>query len=119
MIRGGSHLQGLAIFACASALIACGSGTIELSDADSGKTVSASVGQELDITLHTIGPGQYGTPSVSSAAVRFSKVSFPMGQNPGGPTQLFQFEAVAHGTARIEITHTDNNSVFVVTIDVD
>lgn len=84
----------------------CGSGeeTISLNNADAGRTVVAAVGDTIEVTLQTIGPGQYGTPSSSSMSVRFLGKSTPPGQpNPGGARQLFRFEAVASGRADIVI----------------
>lgn len=65
---------------------------------------TVSVGQELDITLGTVGPGPaYDTiPKIASPAVRFLDVSEPADlRNPGGPVQLFQFEAQARGRTTI------------------
>ena len=85
---------------------------------DNGRLLSVGVGDEVDVTLQTIGPGRYDErPSVSSLSVVFSQVS--MGPpNPGGPRQLFQFAAVAAGQAAISIAHTVQNSRFEITVDV-
>ena len=88
--------------------LGCGSTqnqTIRLGNADAGRTVAAAIGDEIDVTLQTIGPGQYGDPSVSSGAAVFLGESPAGPQNPGGPTQLFRFEAVASGRADITIPH--------------
>ena len=88
-------------------------------NADNGRLVSAAVGDEFDVTLQTIGPGQYDErPSVSSAAVVFSKVSMLSPPNPAGPRQLFQFRAVAAGHAVVAISHTAQNPPFEITVDV-
>ncbi len=93
---------GLSTFACGSRPIQ----TISLGNADAGRTVAAGVGDRIEVTLQTIGPGQYGDPSVSSRATVFLGES-PVGPpNPGGPTQLFRFEAIAPGRADITIPHT-------------
>jgi hypothetical protein len=77
------------------------------------------VDDEIDVTLQTIGPGQYDEhPSVSSPAVALSKVSILMPANPGGPRQLFQFRAVTPGRAVISIPHTGQNPGFEITADV-
>ena len=96
-----------------------GPSPIVLSSADSGTTVAAAVGQELDVTLQTIGPGKYGTPSLSSDAIRFLDVSYPAQQNPGGPRQLFRFRAVSAGTVDVSMTHTGDNAPFSMTVSVD
>ena len=89
-----------------------------LNRANEGQSVSAKVGQSIVITLQTIGPGQYGAPQVSSQSIRFESSSFPAKQNPGGPTQVYRFTAVAEGEAKIEITHSDGNGTFELTIQV-
>jgi YD repeat-containing protein len=86
---------------------------------DSGQVRSVRSGDEIQITLQTIGPGHYDEhPSISSAAVEFSKVSYAAPPNPGGPRQLFQFTAVAAGQAVISIPHTFQNARFEITVDV-
>ena len=89
-----------------------------LSDDASGATKTLSVQQGVDITLHTIGPGNYDTPQLSSNAVKFVGMSYPGTQNPGGPTQLFQFEAVSAGASTITIPHTQRSEPFTITLDV-
>jgi hypothetical protein len=86
---------------------------------DNGKLISAASGDEIDVTLQTIGPGAYNErPDVSSPAVVFSKVSMAGPQNPGGPRQLFQFKAMAAGHAVISIPHTAQNLRFEISVDV-
>ena len=70
---------------------------ITLTNSDSGRSVTVAVGSEIDVTLQTIGPGQYGSPALSSKCVRFVGVSLAGSPNPGGPRQLFRFEAKAPG----------------------
>ena len=86
---------------------------------DNGRLLSVGLGDEIDVTLQTIGPGQYDErPSVSFPGVVFLKVSLVTPPNPGGPRQLFQFTAVAAGQAVISIPHTVQNSRFEITVDV-
>ena len=106
-------------------VIACGSpggpsGRIVSLDArDNGRIVAVQRGDEIDVTLQTIGPGEYNeVPDVSTGAVVFLKESLPGLQNPGGPRQLFQFSAAAVGLAVISIPHTWQNSRFEITVDV-
>jgi hypothetical protein len=73
---------------------------------DAGRRVEASVGDTIEITLQTIGPGQYGDPILSSGSLMFLGVSFADKPIPAGPTQLYRFEAVASGQADITIPHT-------------
>ena len=79
---------------------------ISLNNSSNGLTISVAVGDRIDITLQTIGPGQYETPVVSSGSVRFLGESSAGPPNPGGPRQLFRFQAVAPGRAEITIPHT-------------
>ena len=71
--------------------------------------------QEVELTLGTVGPGQYGTPTISSPAIRFEGMTFPAVQNPGGPTQVFNFRAVAAGTAVVTIRHDTKPAPFTLT----
>jgi hypothetical protein len=76
-----------------------------LNRTNSGQHVSAPVGQPIEITLRTVGPGQYGFPQISSPAVRFESMAFPKGQIPAGPTQVYRFRAASQGEAQVEIPH--------------
>jgi hypothetical protein len=83
-----------------------GQDVINLDNSSNGHTISVAPGDRIDITLQTIGPGQYETPIVTSGSIRFVG-EFPAGApNPGGPRQLFRFEAVTVGRADITIPHT-------------
>jgi hypothetical protein len=88
--------------------LGCGSShprLITLTNSDTGRSVAVAVGDEIDVTLQTIGPGQYGIPTLSSESIRFLSVSLAGSPNPGGPRQLFRFEAMAAGRAKISIAH--------------
>ena len=84
--------------------------------------VVAAVGDKIEVTLQTIGPGQYGT--ATSSSVRVLGEAPPAGQpNPGGVRQLYRFEAVASGRASIEIPHgvslsQDPAPPFAITVEV-
>ena len=92
---------------------------LRFDNGDNGRVLSVGLDDEIDVTLQTIGPGQYDEhPSVSSPAVAFSKVSILMPANPGGPRQLFQFRAVTAGHAVISLSHTGQNPRFEITVDV-
>ena len=91
---------------------------LSLNRANDGQHVAATVGQPIEIAMQTIGGGQYGTPQISSHAIRFEGFAFPKKQNPGGPTQLYRFTAVAEGEAQVRIPHTAENATFTVTIQV-
>jgi hypothetical protein len=91
---------------------------LSLSRANDGQRVAATVGQPIEVTLQTIGPGQYDTPQISSPAIRFESVVLKMPPNPGGPTQVFRFAAAAEGEAKVQVPHTAANPTFAVTIRV-
>jgi hypothetical protein len=85
---------------------------INLDNTSNGHTVSVAPGDTIEITLQTIGPGEYETPSVSSGSIRYLG-EFPAGPpNPGGPRQLFRFEAVTVDPPGPQ------TPPFVVTVDV-
>ncbi len=93
---------------------------LSLNRANDGQHVAATVGEPIEITMQTIGGGQYDTPQISSPAVRFESSAFkpPKEQNPGGPTQVYRFTAAGEGEAQVRIPHTAENATFVVTIQV-
>lgn len=92
------------------------SSSLELTLSDDGSSVEAVVGEKIDVTLGTVGPGEYGTPSMSSGSVRFLSVSLAPVQTPAGPTQVFHFVAEAAGSAELTIPHTVQSEAFIVTI---
>jgi hypothetical protein len=100
-------------------LTACSHDRFPLTDADNGRTITVGVGDAIEIKLGTVGPGEYGTPVVSSSSIRFVSVEVVGPYTPGGPTQLFHFEAVARGQATIAISHDGGSSVsFGITANV-
>lgn len=93
--------------------------TVQMSEGDQGKSVKVPLGEEAELLLQTIGPGQYGAPELSSEALRFLDVTLPADQNPGGPRQLYRFEAVTTGTTTIHIPHTERATSFDVVVVVE
>jgi hypothetical protein len=91
---------------------------LSLGSRDNGKHVAVAVSQAIEITLQTIGPQQYGAPKISSLAVRYESVALTMPQNPGGPTQVLRFQAVAQGQATIQLISINSENVFAVTVEV-
>jgi hypothetical protein len=91
---------------------------VRLTRADDGQKISTKVGQTIVITLQTIGGGNYGTPKISSRAVKFDSAAYPATKNPGGPTQIYRFSAADVGTAQIRIPHTGSNPAVTFTIRV-
>lgn len=92
---------------------------LSLVNGDNGRLLSVGLGDEIHVTLQTIGPGEYDEhPNVSSPAVVFLRVSIITPPNPGGARQLFQFRSMAAGHAVISIPHTVQNPGFGITVDV-
>jgi len=89
---------------------------ISLNADAAGTEVPAPVGVTIELLLQTIGPGDYGTPEISSDAVQFVEVVYPELQNPGGPRQLFRFLTASVGTAEIHLPHSGNAMEFVFTV---
>jgi hypothetical protein len=92
---------------------------------NNGQHLAATMGQQIEITLGTVGPKQYGTPQISSPTIRLENVSLAWPPNPGGPTYVYIFAAAAEGEAQvtIPIIHSENPDVtkrltFAVTIQV-
>ena len=87
----------------------CGSSENKIISVDNdvaGQSVVASVGEKIEVTLQTVGPGQYGDPILSSESVKFLEESSAGTPNPGGSRQLYRFEAVSSGQVSITIPHT-------------
>ena len=76
---------------------------LSLNLTNNGQHVKAKVGQQIEITLGTVGPAQYGVPLVSSTAVRLESTALNWPPNPGGPTFVYIFEAAAAGEAQVII----------------
>jgi hypothetical protein len=89
-----------------------------LSGGDNHGRAVARTGQLIELTLQTIGVGNFGEPEVSSAAVRFLGTPPAKQHSPGGPRQVYRFEAVEAGAARIEIPHTAGQESFAIDIEV-
>lgn len=109
------QLRGLIV---ALGLVGCGQDPLEANGIPS-HTLTIKAGRELELTLQTIGPGEYASPPlVSSAAVRFLDVRLVAPPVPAGPTQLFRFEAVQPGLAVIVFQHTAQGPTIEDTINV-
>jgi hypothetical protein len=98
---------------------------LSLNVTNNGQHLAATVGQQIEITLGTVGPKEYGAPQVSSFAIRLESVELAGPQNPGGPTFVYFFEAIAEGEAQIKVPVIDpenpdspNQLTFSVTLHV-
>jgi hypothetical protein len=81
---------------------------IRLTTSDNGRTFMVRVGDTFDIALEVpVGPAYYGTPVISSEAIRylgeFDELPSPPSNPGGGKTQRYEFDAVAVGEAEINI----------------
>jgi len=100
-------------------------GVLSLSFANNGQHVSARVGQQIEISLGTVGPRQYGTPEISSPALQLVSTALDWPPNPGGPSFVYIFQAVAEGEARVTVrvinveqTPFTNDITFSITVGV-
>ena len=124
--RRNPYIFGIAT-AVALALMAAschrGSERIRLDNSSNGRSISAAPGDEIEITLQTIGPGQYLMPTVAGPILSLGEFAAPV-QNPGGPKQIFLFQAVAVGRGEIRIIHTiqeppvPQTPAFAITVEV-
>jgi hypothetical protein len=97
----------------------CGSETPTDTTGSSGRAFTVQAGQELEIRLQSIGPGEYRSPpSVSSNAIRFRDVSLATPHVPAGVTQLYRFEAIAPGRAIVVFRHSEQSFTVIDTVDV-
>lgn len=109
------HLAGV----IAAGLVACTKEPVAI-QGELGQTVRVHVGQELDITVGTVGPGEYqAPPSILPPILRFLDARVIPPHLPSGPTQLFRLEAQARGTAVVVITHSGTNPTIQDTVIVE
>jgi hypothetical protein len=76
---------------------------LSLDFTNNGQRLAARVGQQIEISLGTVGPRQYGTPEISSPAILLGSVALQWPPNPGGPGFVFVFEATSEGEAQIKV----------------
>ena len=76
---------------------------LSLNFTNNGQHLAATVGRQIEITLGTVGPKQYGKPEVSSPAIRLESVALDWPPIPSGPTFIYIFEAAAEGEAQVKI----------------
>jgi hypothetical protein len=104
-------LAALATFACS-----VDPAPAELTSEDNGRFVDLAMNQHVYLTLHTVGPGQFGDPVLSSDAVSFEGMTFPITQNPGGPTQTYHFRTHGEGNTLLTIPHDSGRAPFTTTL---
>lgn len=76
---------------------------LSLNFTNNGQHLVANVGQQIEITLGTVGGPQYGKPEVSSAAIRLEGVALGLPVTPGGPTFTYIFEAATEGQVQVKV----------------
>ena len=89
-----------------------------LNNSNAGQILSLAVGDTFDVTLQTIGPGSYGTPTISNGVIQFLGESLAPLPIPAGPTQIYLFRSLLVGNADISISHSGNNSTFTLSCKV-
>jgi len=105
------------LFVAMAVVGACGSDRLVSTYGYPGRTLSVAVGQHLDVTLQTLGPGEYAAPpTISSAAVSFLGDTLVGPPVPAGPTQVFRFRADLAGQAVVTFRHTGNSPTVVDTV---
>jgi hypothetical protein len=100
-------------------LAGCGTETPTDPTGSSGRTFTVQAGQNLEIRLQSIGPGEYRSPpSISSGAIEFRGVSLAAPHVPAGVTQLFHFQAITPGRAIVVFRHSEQAPTVIDTVDV-
>lgn len=95
-----------------------GDSIVSLDATERNRRISANVGERIDITLQSVGPGEYvSPPASSSSSVLFVDVA-SCGNLPAGVTQCFHFRAASPGQAVLTFTHTGSNPTVQDTVDV-
>jgi len=96
-------------------LWACSANPLAVSG-DSSQTLALGVGRQLNLTVGTVGPGSYQTPTIAGRSVAFLGDSIVGPATPAGPRQLFRFKGVVTGTSIIVLTHSGNEPTITDTI---
>ena len=99
--------------------LGCGSDDLVTANGAPDRSLSLAPGQQLELTLQSIGPGGYiSPPAISSPAVQFIDVVVVTPAVPAGVTQRFRFRAVAPGQAVVTLQHTGQSAAVEDTINV-
>jgi hypothetical protein len=100
-------------------LAGCGSEELTNPAGSSGRAFSVEAGQDFEIRLQSLGPGEYRSPpAISSGAIRFGGVRLTPPHVPAGVTQLFRFQAVTPGRAIVVFRHSGHSVTVIDTVDV-
>ena len=96
-------------------LAACSANPLAV-NSDASQTLLLRVGQELDLTVGTVGPGSYQTPTILGISVTFLGESIVGPSTPAGPQQLFRFRGVSAGQAIVVLTHSGTEPTITDTV---
>jgi hypothetical protein len=96
-------------------LAACGTNPLAVESAGS-EALTLRVGQELDLTVGTLGPGAYEAPVISTGSLVFLGDSLVGPYTPAGPRQLFRFRGAAVGQAIVVLHHSGNEPTITDTV---
>jgi len=84
-----------------------------------GETLRVAVGEELDLTLQTVGPGEYQSPPrVSSSSLQFLDAAPITPTSRWGIAQVFRFKGAIPGQAIVVIHHSGKSPVISDTVNV-
>jgi hypothetical protein len=92
---------------------ACGSNSVSPLEVIGAppRTFTIAVGQQVDIQMGSVGPGEYvSPPTLMGSAIDFLGVSLATIQVPAGETQLFHFKGVAPGQAIVRFHNTNQSA---------
>jgi hypothetical protein len=82
-----------------------------------GRSLQVRMGQELRLTIRTIGGGQYATPpEMEGTALTFIGARLADVQVPAGPTQVFSFVGLSRGTTIVRFHGTESAVVVTDTV---
>jgi len=83
-------------------------------------SLSVRGGEQFGIRLGTVGPGEYlSPPQLSDSSVQFIDAQVVPPYNPGGPTQLFRFNALVRGRSVITFQHSEGSPSVTDTVTVN
>ena len=85
--------------------------------ASPSRTILVAVGDDLRLTVRTVGPGDFDTaPAVTGDAVLFTQSKLSDVQVPAGPTRDYYFQVPHRGTAIVRFENTASSVVIVDTL---
>jgi hypothetical protein len=118
-VRASARVWRAALALRSVGVFACSANNIVSVQADGhNRTIAATVGQEVDVTLGNVGPAEYvSPPDISSGALAYLGVDVVPPFNPGGPTQRFHFRAVGAGQAVVDFRRMLGDSLISVVED--